>query len=260
VTATNIAKSEQIAKAAQTSKGSPAKEAPSPRVRAQAVPTASQIAAFERARARRSGKAEPTLSLTIADSSGPAAGTEPAIGGITVGTFSAAAPGFQRPTKSLTDLAKIATNKRPLTQQSVGKALPKKTMFAVSSGLVAVVILAVLSFEMMRGPNEAEKHMRQAQASAQPFGGSSNVLATSSPEASDEHFTPAPPEQQPAVGQQDTPRPDGPLSEPRAENFDPDSAPANPPPPPILERPGPMEPPSMGSGPPLGMIPENDQQ
>jgi CheY-like chemotaxis protein len=269
VTAANIAKSEQIAKAAQTPKNSSVKGPSGPRVRAQAVPTASQLAAFERARARRNGKPEPTISLTSVDNSGFTAGAGPAAGmGVSAstlsadGTLTASGSAFKGSTQSLTSLAKIATNKRPLAQHATasGSSSPGKKLFAMGSGLLIVVLVATLSFQMLHGSKESTKPMRQAQVGAQPFGTPSTVLAATSPDQSDEHFTPAPPEQQSPPVQQDTQRPDGPLSEPRAENFDPDGAPSNPPPPPILERPGPMEPPSMGSGPPLEMLPGNQEQ
>jgi hypothetical protein len=132
-------------------------------------------------------------------------------------------------------------------------ATPKRSAVVVGSGLVAVLVLAVLTFGLLRAPPDAKQHLAQVQAAPTPFGPSGgSVPANTSGEASMDtaNFTPAPPPQptdQPASAESGLPQ----------NSLDPDGAGMEPPPPPpALEHPGPMEPPSsMHVGPPLGMVP-----
>src|SRR6185312_12685560 len=84
--------------------------------------------------------------------------------GSTTGVFSGL-PLSGRPSKSLSDLAKMATSKRPLDNPKVGgKVVPNRAVFVVGSGVAAVLVLGVLSFELLRHSSEAEHHMPHAQA------------------------------------------------------------------------------------------------
>ena len=221
---------------------------PQPRVRTQAVTTDAQRAAFERALARRNsgegqaadnqsrgkaGKARPTIQL-----------------GSTVGVFSGL-PLSGKSSESLSSLAKMATTKRPLSETKMGKAgkaAPNRAVFAVGSGVAAVAILGVLSFELLRhSSGEAEHHMPHARLqqlqATQVFSHTTTLMASSDAGQPAQLEIPPPPEGQPLSegGAPDSPQP---------ESFDPNTAPADPPPPPILEHPGPSEPPSMGHGEP----------
>jgi hypothetical protein len=173
------------------------------------------------------------------------------------GLFSGAVAS-ERPSGSLSELAKMATRKRPLSGSSPNpnkSGRPTRTVYAVGSGLAAAIILGVVTFELHRSSREAEHHLAQANAQAtntQLF--SSRTLMLDSNEGTGvPQF--GPPVQQ-AAPQQDAPPPDM----PEAQNFDPTEAPEDPPPPPPLEQPGPMEPPSedVHTGPPLGMMPGAD--
>lgn len=145
----------------------------------------------------------------------------------------------------------MAVTKRPLAIPNLTKtAVPKRAVFVVSSGLAAVLILGVLSFELLRNSNEAQHHMPHAQVQS--------LQALSSPGP-----RPTTPEEMAAIqlfapqaGQTGSPS-DVPPNQPQAQTFDPDTAPPDPPPPPPLEHPGPMEPPSMEHHiePPPGMMP-----
>jgi len=235
--ASSSSKSAQERKAASPAATPTPKGAPQPRVRAQAVTTEAQRAAFERAVARRkanggadsapkegaqkSGRARPTIKL-----------------GSTAGVFTGL-PMSGQASRSLSDLAKMATSKRPLAHPKVGggKAAPNRAVFVVGSGLAAVLVLGVLSFELLRHSGEAERHMPHAQAQSTQLFSSSTTLVASSNGGPAQLVAPA----QPSEG---APPQDMPPNQPEPQTFDADSAPEDPPPPPILEHPGPSEPPS----------------
>jgi hypothetical protein len=115
-------------------------------------------------------------------------------------------------------------------------------VFAVSSGLAAVLILGVLSFELLRNSGEeAEKHMPHAQAQAQSmeiFSPAPTLLAKGEGSNAAQLAAPPPPPQEEQTG----PPPGSPI-QPQAVEYDPNTAPPDPPPPPVLEHPGPTEPP-----------------
>jgi hypothetical protein len=215
-----------------------------PQPRQPSIPTAAQRQAFQRAVARRnaarqgSSAGDGLFGHDNANSS--RASAQPA----------SDASGTFRPhwhgTHSLTDLARMATTKRPLTQTH-RPLLPKRKVFVVGSGVAAVLLASVLAFELT-GSHAPTHHSRRVVA-AQLFSPSSNLVADNN--ASDspaQVFGPAP-AQTAAVS---TPSPASTLPQPQV--FDPNTAPEDPPPPPALERPGPMEPPSMAhNGAPLGM-------
>jgi hypothetical protein len=245
---TRAGKSAAAEKAAQAGKSAQApssSNSPQPRVRTQSVPSPAQLAAFQRAVARRNEGNLPGSDTGAADGNRRKGGgrVEP-----TIEMF-----GGAQASSSLSHLAKMATVKRPLVTPNLNKGVvPKRAVFVVGSGLAAVLILGVLSFELLRNSNEAEHHMPHAQAQGtQIFSSTTTRLADG--EGSGVAQLVAPPAPQQTEAPQDTP-----PNEPQAQSFDPDTAPPDPPPPPALENPGPMEPPSMGhSDPPDGMMPEN---
>ena len=231
---------------AKTPSGTATKKAApdGPRQRKQAVPTAAQREAFQRARARR-GAGQGGFSIEPDTNSLPS---------LQVGDTDTTPAGF-RPhwhgTHSLTDLARMATNKRPLPQNPT-KFAPKRNVVMVGSGVAAVVLASVLAFQLTRSHSPTH-HNRQA--AAQLF--SSNAAVAAQNDASDagpQVFGPPPGQTQVANA--------APTSNlPQPQTFDPNNAPADPPPPPALEHPGPMEPPSMGtSRPPMGMEGDSDAQ
>jgi hypothetical protein len=257
---TNSSKPQQATKPAPSSK-----ERPQPRVRAQSVPTPSQLAAFERAMARRlaAQKAGPSVLGTGAEKAAPSGKgrknpkgrvkAEPTIGFAKVDAPMAGGSASDRPSKSLSELAKMAISKRPLSVPNLSRtAVPKRAMFAVSSGLAAVLILGVLSFELLRNSNEAQHHMPRAQ-SLQAFSPASPSRAMTPEEMAAVQVFAAPP------GQTGSPS-DLPPDPPQAQTFDPDTAPPDPPPPPPVDQLEPIEPPSSmdHSGPPQGMMPNSD--
>jgi len=219
-----------------------------PRPRKPTVPSAAQREAFQRALARRNA----------ARSGGFV--EEPPIDFSSMGSMSAAArpahPTQSRmgSSQSLASLARMATTKRPLpsvprrargaSRDSLRGASvatrPKRRVFVVGSGIAAVLLAAVVCFELL-GTTTSDDHGRHGRATvAQLFSPAPAMVADNSA-GSPEVFTPAPPEPVQAAPAQGT---DAPLPQP--QTFDPDSAPPDPPPPPALEQPGPMEPPSMG--------------
>jgi CheY-like chemotaxis protein len=245
--APSSSKSAQNSKAPAPQVAAAAKGPPQPRMRTQTVTTDAQRAAFERALARRNsgeGQAEDSQSRSKAGKARPTIQL-----GSTVGVFSGL-PLSGKSSESLSSLAKMASTKRPLSETKMGKAAkgaPNRAVFAVGSGVAAVAILGVLSFELLRhSSGEAEHHMphsRPQLQATQVFSHTTTLMASSDAGQPAQLEIPPPPEGQPLSegGAPDSPQP---------ENFDPNTAPADPPPPPILEHPGPSEPPSMGHGEP----------
>jgi len=246
-----------------------------PRPRQPTVPTAAQREAFQRALARRNAA---RMGGTV---------EAPPIDFSAMGTMSATP---SRPAQnsghqtsvgsSLSDLARMATTKRPLPGMSrsgfskrgpsqsganqrggqpkrsegnptkrhgrdVGQ--PKRRVFVVGSGIAAALLAGIVTFELLRATPAGENSHHGRAARMQLFSPPSTLVADNQA-GSPEQFTPAPP--QPAAT---TPDPGTASSLPQPQTFDPDTAPPDPPPPPALERPGPMEPPSFGHGrPPTG--------
>jgi hypothetical protein len=224
-----------------------------PRPRKPTVPTAMQREAFQRALARRNAARsggfveEPPIDFSsMASTSAAARPAHPTQS--QMGSSS----------KSLSDLARMATTKRPLpgTPRRVPRraggasrdslryasvaSQPKRRIFVVGSGIAAVLLAAVVCFELLRATPPGE-HGRHGLSTAAQFFSPAPTLVADSSAGSPEVFTPAPPE---PVQTAAAPGTDAPLPQP--QTFDPDSAPPDPPPPPALEQPGPMEPPSMG--------------
>lgn len=238
----------QPATGAKTPAGIKAKNAAAdgPRQRKQAVPTAAQREAFQRAKARRSA-AQNGFSIEADTHSAP---TLQARGG-TPGT-----PGAIRPhwhgTDSLTDLARMATNKRPLSQDSA-PSRQRRNLF-MGSGVAAVVLASVLAFQLTR--SHAPTHHNR-QATAQLFSSNTGEAAQNSANELPAQVFGPPPGQMQQVANTAEPTP----NLPQPQSFDPNTAPEDPPPPPALEHPGPMEPPAMAhDGPPLGMQGDTDPQ
>jgi DNA-binding response OmpR family regulator len=221
---TQSARSSQPAKTTRTSQAATdRKNGAQARSRAPSVPTASQLAAFERAMARRNE-----------GYSGNAARVDGAL----TGAFRQSLP-----TSSLSDLARMATGKRPLANLNLpGIAGPKRAAFAVGSGLAAVVIVGVLTFELLRTHHEVVPHHAQGMT-AQVFGPPPSSFVDRGESSASQSFA-SPPQVEPTQAQ----RAAVPVTLPQPQRFDPDTAPPDPPPPPALEHPGPMEPPSLPSG------------
>ena len=202
-----------------------------PRPRKPTVPTATQREAFQRALARRN--AARTGGFV----------EEPPIDFSSMGSMSAAArPAYPAQSRmgsssqSLASLARMATTKRPLP----GRAhQPKRRVFVVGSGIAAVLLAAVVCFELLRATPSGE-HVRHALSTSAHLFSPAQTLVADNEAGSPEIFTPAPPE--PVANPQAAA--DAPVPQP--QTFDPDTAPPDPPPPPAVEQPGPMEPPSMG--------------
>jgi hypothetical protein len=224
-----------------------------PQPRRPAVPTVAQREAFQRAVARRNAA---RLGLSERGLSAPGSSSQANssdninTGGRANGPQASDASGSFRPhwhgTHSLSDLARMATGKRPLTHGNPS-LLPKRKVFVVGSGIAAVLLASVLAFELT--DSHAPTHHSRHAVAAQLFSpNASLVVDNNTTESSPQVFGPAP--ARPAEGS----TPSSTSNLPQPEVFDPNTAPEDPPPPPALERPGPMEPPSMGhSGPPLGM-------
>jgi hypothetical protein len=140
----------------------------------------------------------------------------------------------------------MATTKRPLPGMQRGLQ-PKRRVFVVGSGIAAVLLVGVVSFELLRASPSGEHGRHGREANAQLFSARSSLVADNgSPPP--QVFSPPPPR---PVTTASAPSSGG---LPQPQTFDPDTAPPDPPPPPALERPGPMEPPSMAhNGPPVGM-------
>lgn len=226
------------------------------RARRQSVPTDAQRAAFERAVARRNAAlgvatAAPAIGKVRKSVKGGVK-TEPTIQAGSMDSLFAGATAPERPSKSLSEWAKIAAHKRPLPTRP-----KKRAVYAVGSGLAAVLILGAISFELLRSSKEAEHHISHGAATSTQLFSSRTMMLDNNEGSGVPQF--GPPIQQAAVSQtvpQDAPPP----NEPEAQAFDPNTAPEDPPPPPALENPGPMEPPSddVHTGPPLGMIQGTD--
>jgi len=221
-----------------------------PRPRKPTVPSAAQREAFQRALARRNA----------AKAGGFA--EEPPIDFSSMGSMSAVArparpaQSSMGSSQSLASLARMATTKRPLPgnrsapRRAGGAsrdslrfasvaARPKRRVFVVGSGIAAVLLAAVVCFELLRATPSGE-HVRHALSTSAHLFSPGPTLVADNEAGSPEIFTPAPPE--PVATPQATA--DAPVPQP--QTFDPDTAPPDPPPPPAVEQPGPMEPPSMG--------------
>lgn len=254
---------DNAAGAKKTMEGPTAVTATQPRVRTPAVPTAAQRAAFERALARRkagnSGPAHAPTGKHRKNEPEPmnAPLTTTLSGGVEQLRMSDRSA-FPVRSGSLSELARMASNKRPLAIPSFNRPGPKRAAFAVGSGLAAVVVLGVLTFELLRTPHTAAHAMPTARAAnTQLFSPSGSLVANSQP------IRPFDAQPQPSVEARATI-----SSQPQAQTFDPETAPPDPPPPPALEQPGPMEPseteppmPMHGIRlPPTGMLPPGYEQ
>jgi CheY-like chemotaxis protein len=251
-----------------------------PKARTPSQPTAAQLAAFERALARRnaerayagersrpapsngragkkkmlSPQALSAKASSLADDVGSmftgsrGAGREGSAQGIAADLRGITAAGTNKSpgsSKSLSELARMAGTKRPLVDQKVNHA-PKRAAFVVGSGLAVVLLAGLLTVELLRTPAKAER-ISQAPVVQAPFAQSSTDTAAAAPFQA---FAPAAPQ----VASSSTATAAN-FAQP--QNIE-SPAPPDPPPPPALEHPGPMEPPSeaaMHSGPPLGMVP-----
>ncbi len=296
--ASAAATSKSVAAKPTSPKSAPPKQAAAkappakgPRPRQPTVPTAAQREAFQRALARRN-----------AARAGGAIEAPPMIDFSSMEPRSATRPG-KKPAESgssLSDLARMATTKRPLPgmqrgsqpersegnpakrhrrdagqpersegnpakrhrqpersggnptkrhRRDVGRDVgqPKRRAFVVGSGIAAVLLVAVVSFELLHASPSGEhtRHGRGA-GNAQLFSATSTLVA--------ENGSPPPQIFSPPPPRPVTPTHASTSGGHQPQTFDPDTAPPDPPPPPALERPGPMEPPSMAhNGPPVGM-------
>ena len=141
---------------------------------------------------------------------------------------------------NLSDLARMATTKRPLPGMQ-RKSQPKRRVFVVGSGIAAVLLVGVVSFELLRANPSAEHGHHGRGANAQLFSARSTLVADNGVSPPLQVFSPPTP-QPAATG----PGPGTASALPQPQTFNPDTAPPDPPPPPALEQPGPMEPPSPG--------------
>jgi hypothetical protein len=264
------AQSSQALKAPTVGKDSRGQTVPrgaQPRVRAQTVPTASQRAAFARALARRNAERAaarmPNATLPSQTTVGPSAGqtglgqvgTGGSSAGNAIGLFAEPA-GALLPERSLSDLARMAANKRPLAESMAASTRavpssvanwtrPKRAVFAVGSGLAAAVLIGVLSFELLRTPHAAAEMPRSQAAHPQVFGETTTLVAKRQEEAPPPlPISPVPSSPQSAAAQS------------QAGILDPGTAPPDPPPRTPFAGPGPVEPPeAMHGRVPLGMVP-----
>jgi len=254
-TPTSAASKPAAAKSATTRSTGPK----GPRPRKPTVPSAAQREAFQRALARRNA----------ARAGGFV--EEPPIDFSAMGSMSATRPAQTRAgsSQSLSDLARMATTKRPLPgnpakrqwrdNRSAAKGIPrsatgatrdvgKRRVFVVGSGIAAVLLAAVVCFELLRTTPSSDHGRHGRATSAQLFSPPASTYVADNSAGSPQVFTPAPPE---PVATAPVPGTDS--AQPQPQTFNPDTAPPDPPPPPALERPGPMEPPSMGHyEPPVG--------
>lgn len=236
--------SKPAAAAAKAQPGARAKKtAPAgPLQRKQAVPTTAQRAAFKRAVARRNAARDGRLSVQ--------ADAPTDLPSMHTGSASDSSDSFrpQWQGTSLSDLAKMATNKRPLGH-SQAKFAPNRNVVMIGSGVAAVLLASVLAFQLTRS-HAPTRHSRQV-AAAQLF--TPNGASESDANEPPQQVFGAPPGHTQQVATAANPTPD--LPQPQV--FDPDTAPADPPPPPALEHPGPMEPPSAGHSGPVSMMGPN---
>lgn len=198
-----------------------------PRTRTPTILTPAQLAVFERALARRNAPsaAGAASETTLTDRpNGPPRRKAPPVASrpLNIGSAPASAP----KAASLSDLARMATTKRPLTGPGLASRRPKLAIFAVGSGLAALGI-AVLTLELLRTPAVEPMH-RAPLATMQPFSPSASTAAERAEGAAPQSTTP--PAQQTGAPEDVVP----PVME--AQTSDP----------------GTEEP--MHSGPPLGMI------
>jgi CheY-like chemotaxis protein len=233
-----------------------------PRARKPTTPTAAQREAFQRALARRNagrtGGVETEATKLSAFRNGRAESPPIDFSNVRVpNTWVASGFGAPAlPSQSLKDLARMATTKRPLPGAAGArpKVQPKRGAFVVGSGIAVVSLVGVLCFELLRGTPPVEHGRHAHAAGAQLFSPNSTLVADTSA-GSPQVFSAPPPLPNQA-----------PLSEaaagmPQPQTFDPDTAPPDPPPPPALEHPGPMEPPSMAhNGAPVGLQGATDSQ
>ena len=238
--APDTAGSKTPAAAGKTQPSSTGKKAAAnvPGPRRQAVPTAAQREAFQRAVARR--KSGRTGASGYADTN---TGSGVQTGGIFSAASASGEPSAQPPrwrgAQSLSDLARMATNKRPLPQAG-GKLAPNRKLLMAGSGVAAVLLASVLAFQLTRS-HAPTHHGRQAVA-AQIFTPDSNVVAqNNAADSAPQVFGPPPGQTEQTASVSPTPN----LPQPQV--FDPNTAPADPPPPPAFEHPGPIEPPSISS-------------
>ena len=220
-----------------------------PRPRQPTVPTAAQREAFQRALARRN-----------AARAGGGTFEAPPIDFSSMEPLTATRPAqkVSESRSNLSDLARMATTKRPLPgmqrkgqpKRSEGNPAkrhgrdvgqPKRRVFVVGSGIAAVLLVGVVSFELLRANPSADHGHHGRGANAQLFSARSTLVADNGASPPLQVFTPAPP-QPVATG----PEPGTASGMPQPQTFNPDTAPPDPPPPPALEQPGPMEPPSPG--------------
>lgn len=229
-TRSEVEKSIQSQKAAQ---GSTVPQATRPRVRVQTMPTESQRAAFKRALASRN--AERAAVAQGASGKGKRA-TESVDTPLNTGRLRAGQPRVRDPShviarsplqsKSLSELARMAVNKRPLAAPNLNRSGARRAAFAVGFGLAGVIVLGILAFELLR-PRTAEVVRPTQTANPQLFSPRPTLVENSAP--------PPPtsaPLQRPVL-------PGPPSSQPPTQ-FNPNPAPPNPPPP---EYPEPTEPP-----------------
>lgn len=214
-----------------------------PRTRTPSVPTPGQLAVFERALARRNAAKAAAAAGGIASTNGPdergrkgtpaPASRHSNLGG---GSTSAAQPASPASSVPLSELARVATTKRPLTRPGLSRR-PKLAVFAVGSA-VATLLIGVLTFELFRTP--AEKPMPRATlASIQPFSPRAATLVAEPAES------PAPQSTAPSAPEQTAAPEDASPPDPQPATLD-------------AVDPAPMPPPPMHNGPPLGMIAPQD--
>jgi CheY-like chemotaxis protein len=235
-----------------------------PRPRIPTVPTAAQREAFQRALARRnaavaagkdfSGRGNKAAGRRGSNVGGLRANADPVAGlGTGAGAdtrFSASThfgvpggsgPGAMAspPSQSLAALARMATSKRPLPGSARRGAQPKRGV-VVGSGIAALLLVGVVSFELLRASPPVDHGRHSHAATVQLFGPTNSTLMA------DRSASPPPvfsaPSREPAFVP--APAPTSSAGLPQPQSFNPDTAPPDPPPPPALERPGPMEPPS----------------
>jgi hypothetical protein len=263
-----------------------------PRSRVQAVPTDAHRAAFERAVARRNAERDAVAHAPLMGgkrrrnqggfasamlrahqispeetSRGGPGRDGPSVGGSNLGSLFAESPRSPLSSQSLSQLARMAVNKRPLAESManyermvahkpsgirrfaadslISGLRPKRAVFALGSGLAAVLVIGVLSFVLLRTPHASAQMPHAPRVNRQVFSASSAVTDGEAAEPAPFSATPAQPSPEVTAN-----------ANQEAPQFNPDTAPPDPPPPPALETPGPMEPPSaMHVGPPLGMVP-----
>lgn len=210
-----------------------------PRTRTPSVPTPGQLAVFERALARRNAAkaaaaAGGTASTNASDERGRKRTPAPASRDSNLGSGSASAAQHASPASSmpLSELARAATTKRPLTRPELSRR-SKLAVFAVGCG-VAALLIGVLTFGLFRTSAE-EPRPRATLASIQPFSPRAAPLVAEPAES------PTPQSTAPSVPQQTAAPEDIRPPETQPATLD-------------AVDPAPMLPRSMQNEPPLGMI------